>query len=69
VGFNYLSYAGSTKVNWINRIHQVWIDLSTYDTALQTAIDNANAAYPDVQSWGPKVHGYRFLEYSGDDSR
>ncbi len=69
LGFASISYAGQTKSQWISRIHGVWIDRNEYDTPLKTGVDLANFEYPTVQNWGPRLIGYRFLHYNGEDSR
>ncbi|HEY0549901.1 MAG TPA: Ig-like domain-containing protein [Verrucomicrobiae bacterium] len=69
VGFAQGSYTGSTKMNWINRLHYEWIDGEDYDTEISTAVWRANLAYTTVQSWGPTVYGFGFLGYNGNESR
>ena len=69
LGFTGVSKVGSTFNNWFSRLHQIWIDFADYDTPLQTAMDNANAAYSEVRSWGPLIFGFPPLKYNGDDSR
>ena len=69
LGFSQISYAGSTKYRWINRIHNEWLDENDYDTELTTAINIANAAFPSVVAWGPQLFGYGPLNYNGNESR
>lgn len=69
LGFTGLSYSGGSKFGWINRVHVEWLDENDYDTALATAVNRANAAYPEVVPWGPNFFGYGPLEYNGDASR
>jgi hypothetical protein len=69
LGFINVSLSGSTKANWINRIHFDWLDGNDYDTALSLAVAIANSNYPTVRDWKPKVLGYPILEYNGNDSR
>jgi hypothetical protein len=69
LGFTELSNAGSTKLNWINRIHVEWLDGYDYDTPLYFAVYIANNNYPAAMNWGPRIIGYAPLKYNGDDSR
>jgi hypothetical protein len=71
LGFAGISKVGTdgTKVKWIVEIHNVWIDGFNYDTPIKAGLDIANIRYPAVVAWGPGLHGFRSLIYSGDDSR
>ena len=69
LGFSQLSYSGPTKFNWILRIHSDWLDGGDYDTDINSSVWRANLAYPEVQTWGPTVFGYGFLEYNANQSR
>jgi hypothetical protein len=69
LGFTGLSYAGSTKFGWIQRLHNEWMDENDYDTPLATAVNLANTVYPEVVAWGPTLFGYGPLEYNADESR
>jgi hypothetical protein len=69
LGFAGISYANATKMGWIVEIHKIWIDGFNYDTPVKAGLDIANIRYPAVMSWGPGLHGFRSLIYSGDDSR
>lgn len=69
IGFTQLSTPGTTKWNWINKIHFEWLDGGDYDTPISVALWRANLAYPAVEEWGPQMYGYDFLEYNGNESR
>jgi hypothetical protein len=69
LGFVGQSLPGETKMRWLIRIHDYWIDGSDYDTLFKTAVDWSNLDFPDVVAWAPQVVGYRFIRYNGAGSR
>jgi hypothetical protein len=69
LGFAMGSFPGTTKWNWVNRIHTEWLDGEEYDTEISTAVFRANVAFPDVTEWLPTLYGFSFLGYNGNESR